>query len=147
MFQVENSWESHSNVEVLRTLFERPGLKRYPLVELSANVQLLHVNLLFKGDGVELDLWQRFICCDLVSVADLIENEDVEDIKIYMQTALSRDKPFVISEIVEFSRFSVDDQTCGYSCLCKNGSRLEQHAAIEIDPAIIKTHHVFPRSK
>lgn len=144
MFQIDTSWEALSSSQVLRALFGTVNLKQYSVVEIKNNVCLFHVDVLFAGEGVELGLWERFVCADLVSTADLIQQELVREVAVHVQTPFSRDKPYQLLRVVEFNRIFDDQQNYGYSCLCDNGFRIQQFRSIEVDPNLVQTSSLFP---
>jgi hypothetical protein len=138
MFQTEDSWESQSNLQVLRSISGKPGLRQYPLIAVPVNVPLFHVDVLFKGEGADLDMWERFICYDLATTAELIEQEDVVDIRVSMQTQFVR-------KVVEIKCVSVRKDARAYSCICENGSGFEDHLLHKADLNAGCVRTILPR--
>lgn len=145
MFQAEDSWESQSNLQVLRSISGNPGLRQYPLIAVPLNVPLFHVDVLFEGEGADLDIWERFICYDLATTAELIEQEDVADIRVCMQTQFVRGHAYKIRKVVEIKCISVRKDTRAYSCICEDGSGFEDHFLQKDDLNVGCVRTIFPR--
>jgi len=144
MFQTDDSWESHSNLQVLRSILGKPGLRQYPLINVPLNVPLFHVDILFKGEGVELDIWERFICYDLATTAELIEQDEVADAMVSMQTKFVRQDGYEIHRVVEIRCVSARDNRRAYSCICENGLYLEDHSIHEADKNSANVRIILP---
>lgn len=103
MFHTEAAWEESFGSEVLRSLLLQPSLRRYSLVELSANVRIFHVDLLFADEGTDLELWSRFICANQVTLIDVIEQNEFSDITISVQTPRARVEHYSIVLVTEIA--------------------------------------------
>lgn len=145
MFQTDDSWESHSNLQVLRSLLGKPGLRQYPLVDVPLNVPLFHVDILFKGEGVALDMWERFICYDLATTAELIEQDEVVDAIVGMQTKFIRERGYEIHKIVQMQCASIGVYERIYSCVCENGLKFHDHPTRVVDKDTASIRIILPR--
>lgn len=138
MFHTEAAWEEAFESEVLRSLLSQPGLRRYPLVELSTNVRIFHVDILFSGEGGDLGLWNRFICANQITLIELIEQNEFLDMSISVQTPRTGGKQYsiaLVTEIVEALG------SCGdkfYLFKCADGSTFSS----DWGPAIPKIYSV-----
>ncbi len=103
MFHTEAAWEESFGSEVLRSLLSQPGLRRYSLVELSTNVRIFHVDILFSGEGKDLELWNRFICANQVTLVELIEQNEFSDITISVQTPRAGGEQYSIVLVTEIA--------------------------------------------
>lgn len=136
MFQTHESWER--KFEFLDAIFGDKGLRRYPLVELSLNSSLFHIDALTKPiDEGDIQGWGRYIATDLSEVLQFISScSDVyEEIHISLQSRRcdNDDDEYGISTITEIIE-AVDsaDQIAHIFC-CKNGKRYVDCALVETE--------------
>lgn len=134
-FQTHETWER--KFEVLDAIFGDKGLRRYPLVQLTLNCNLFHIDALTKpiNEG-DAQMGTRFIAADLSEVLQFISScSDIyEEIHISLQSTRhdnNNDDEYGISTIAEIIE-AVDSagQTAHIFC-CKNGKRYVDCALAE----------------
>jgi hypothetical protein len=118
----ENS-EDDDRMDVLRALFDQPGLHSYPFVEIPFNTNLFHIDIAPVDDESR---WQRFIFNKLENVFEFLAVERISEFRIYIQTRRKNGSDYQLKRIVEISQGYALSGDCAHVFLCENGS-------IEID--------------
>jgi hypothetical protein len=99
MFQCYDDWEEEDDREMLRAVFEQPTLRRHPLIEVVGNPYLVHIDAVLDDDDKELQLWQRFICTDLVRTAAFLKDNAFAHCRLSVQDVHDSAGPYVMHEI------------------------------------------------
>lgn len=99
MFQVDDAWELTNERDILRLLFNQPGLRRHPLVEVVDNPPIFHLDVMFTGEAEELGFWARFLGADLATVVRFIEENEIAQSRISVQTAISHTNEYRIQRV------------------------------------------------
>lgn len=100
MFQADQSWEYNTSLGVI---FNRPGLRTYPFIEVGLNAPLFHVDAALIGEENGGGAWTRIICSRLIDVLEIIKQHGFSDIRISVQTPRNDEgyRFFSISDIIE----------------------------------------------
>jgi hypothetical protein len=102
MFQTDQSWEIIRNSTVLRALLRQPGVRQYPLVEISGDAPILHVDVLADCSDDSCSLMTRYLCVSAAVALDLLLNEEVTDGSVSVQIRSPNDSKFRIERITGF---------------------------------------------
>jgi hypothetical protein len=108
MFQTDEAWEAVSASVVIQRIFEQPGLRHYPMVEMSENTPIYHLLMLTSGESADLRLWQRFLCVDLKTTQELATTEGVVEQRIFEQSGWSEDNGFTLTELAKIDRVKTE---------------------------------------
>ena len=101
MLQTNKSWELKSRGRLLSALYNEPGLRQYPCVEIPVNVCLFHVDVGLGEKHLADQPQFRFIFDELASVLQFAERDDVGDIRLSLQSRRSDSDEYAINSIVE----------------------------------------------
>lgn len=133
-FQTHETWER--KFEVFDAIFGDKGLRRYPIVQLTLNCNLFHIDALTKpiNEG-DAQMGTRFIAADLSEVLQFISScSDVyEEIHISLQSTRddNDDDEYGISTIMEIIEAMDSANQIAYIFCCKNGKRYVECALAE----------------
>ncbi len=105
MFRVNDTWEEVDTRDDLRTLSNRPWLRRHPLVEVSANSPLLHIDVMLKGSAERLGVWSRFIATDIRNVVQFLKDNEIARSRLTVQTPHADPQQYQFSPINKISEF------------------------------------------
>ena len=108
-------------------LFDPPGTRIYPFVEISINCHLFHVDIRThptKDDGYMPCM--RFIATDIIQAFIMVDDDSVKEFSISLQSRRcdNENDEYQISSINEILQA---EETCGqkvYIYICKNGKRV-----------------------
>lgn len=101
MLQTNESWEYLQRGQILGALFNQPGLRQYPCVEIAVNVALFHVDIIFRDKHQEWQSWSRYIFTELPDVLRSIAGDGVVKVRVSLQTRRSDNDEYIISSIDE----------------------------------------------
>jgi hypothetical protein len=107
--------------------FDSPGTRIYPLIELSLNSHLFHVDILPKPSGSDdVALWHRFITADLEQAFVIVEEDLIDEFNISIQTRRcdNEDHDYKINTILEILTGKETAGQTSYVFICKNGKRI-----------------------
>jgi hypothetical protein len=124
MFQVDDSWELTSERDILRLLFNQPGLRRHPLVEVADNPPIFHLDVMFEGEAKELGFWARFLGADLATLVRFLEENDVAKSRISVQTPVSHSDEYSIRKIDKIYECCRSDGIVYYQYECMSNAHL-----------------------
>jgi hypothetical protein len=98
-----DAWESQENPD---RVFGEKGTRRHPVVELTLNVPLLHVDIVLQPAKGEPSLWSRFLFADPQHAVQFVHQDGVEEVRIALQSALDVEgkRTYSIDEVVEIHR-------------------------------------------
>lgn len=113
MFQTDVQWEESSNIEFFRSLMQRPGLRRYSMVELSVNCSIIHLDILHKAESIASGVYSRFQVLNLSAAVSALTQEDCIDAYVSIQVRDRETNTYTIYPIIQIIE-SVD----------KNGDQL-----------------------
>jgi len=114
----ENS-EDNEGMDVLRALFDQPGLHSYPFVEIPLNTNLFHIDVAPVDDESR---WQRFIFDKVENVFEFVAIEKISEVRIYIQTRRRTGSDYQLKRIVEISRGYAFSGESVHLFVCANGS-------------------------
>lgn len=106
-------------MDVLRALFDQPGLRSYPYVEVPLNTQLYHVDVPPLEDGSR---WQRFIFDKAENLFGFCTDEEIREFRIYVQSRRERSVDYRMKRVVEISKGSTFSGRLVYVFSCADGS-------------------------
>ena len=106
-------------MDVLRALFDQPGLHSYPFVEVPLNTQLFHVDVPPAEDGSR---WQRFIFDTVENLFRFCMDEEIREFRIYVQSRRERGVDYQLKRVVEISKGSTSSGRLVYVFSCADGS-------------------------
>jgi hypothetical protein len=129
MFQVDDAWEQTNERDILRLLFNQPGLRRHPLVEVVDNPAIFHVDVMFEGEAEELGFWARFIGADLETVLQFISGNDVVRSSISIQSPFSRTEDYNIHKVDKIYECRGPDGATYFQYECAENSSVPAHHA------------------
>jgi hypothetical protein len=122
MFHVDSSWEKTSGNDIVRRILGQPGLLRFSMVELPVNTRTFHVDVHFKEGIRAAELfWQRYLCSDLISAVNLLNEFSYLTTRLSCQSQHSDDKPYQIEIVNEVIRVGQLNGTISYHCILANG--------------------------
>lgn len=101
MLQTKESWELKHRGEILGALFNEPGLRHYPCVELPVNVPIFHVEIVFSEQHPHDQCWSHFIFDEVQYVLQAIKRDDVVNVRISMQSKKFGAEEYDVTSIVE----------------------------------------------
>lgn len=130
MFQVDDSWELTSERDILRLLFNQPGLRRHPLVEIVDNPPIFHLDVMFEGEAEELGFWARFLGADLATLVRFLEDNEVAKARISVQTPVSHTDEYSIRKIHKIYECCRPDGITYFQYECKSDVYLVDHHSI-----------------
>lgn len=136
MFQTEDSWEESSNIELLKSLFSQPGLRRHSIVEVAEDIPIFHVDVIFGGEAAEHGFWTRLIFRNIALVIRFLYENDVAESRISMQSPKKYDDAYTISQV---SKIHLHVSTSGqliYVCEHKDGTRFPTDVPLDVDHEI-----------
>lgn len=142
-FQTHETWER--KFEVFDAIFGDKGLRRYPLVQLTINCNLFHIDALTRPKTEDdVQMLVRFIATDLSEVLQFMSscNDAYEEIHISLQSTRhdNDDDEYGISIITEIiEALDSADQIAHIFC-CKNGKRY-------VDCSLAETENVLRHKK
>jgi hypothetical protein len=85
MFQTDQAWETVGASNIVRALMRRPGLRQYPLVEISTDMPILHVDVKCKSETDGCEMTSRYLCMSAAVVLDIVRNDEVKDASVILQ--------------------------------------------------------------
>ena len=100
MFHAYENSEDVDRMDVLRALFNQPGLHSYPFVEVPLNTQLFHVDVRPAKDG---NRWQRFIFDGVENLFGFCTDEQIREFRIYVQSRREPGLDYHLKRVVEIS--------------------------------------------
>ena len=120
IFETRDDWEI-SDPGYMQ-LVGGTGVHRYPLIKVSLNLNLFHMDVRKCVQEEEVEIWERYILVFIQDIIDFIATNDYEKIKISIQTAssFSRDDEYCTSTITEIIEHDEDGQKT-YTYKCQNG--------------------------
>jgi len=146
MFQTEDSWEESTNIDLLRSLFSQPGLRRHSIVEVADDIPIFHVDVIFSGEAAEHGFWTRLIFRDIALVIRFLYENDVAESRISIQSPKKYDDAYTISQV---SKIYLHVSTSGqlvHVCEKRDGTKfpidVELDANDEIEPLLVWQAHV-----
>lgn len=119
MFHAYQNAEYADRIDVLRRLFDQPGLHMYPFVELPVNTHLFHVDV---APVSEESRWQRFIFENPATIFEFAEAEEIVDFHIHLQTRRMPGSDYQLKRVVEISIGSATSGELVYVFSCADGS-------------------------
>lgn len=119
MFHTYQTSEDVDRIEVLRALFEQPGLHSYPFVEIPLNTQLFHLDVAPVDNESR---WQRFVFDNIENVFDFAAVENIHKFRMHVQTRRESDCDYQLKRVVEISRGKVAGGESVFAFSCADGS-------------------------
>lgn len=119
MFHAYQTSEDVDRIEVLRKLFDQPGLHSYAFVEIPLNTQLFHLDVAPVDNESR---WQRFIFDKIENIFEFAAVENIHEFHIHVQTRRERGADYQLKRVVEISRGSADSGESVYVFSCADGS-------------------------
>ncbi|HWW05647.1 hypothetical protein [Collimonas sp.] len=120
MLQTDEIWEYSYDGKMLGSFLRQPGQRQYACVEISLNVALFHVDIVFRDKHQIGQSWSRFIVDDIENVLQLIRRDDVIKVHISLQTSRSANAEYKISSVVEIIQGISNEGRKHYMCKCSN---------------------------
>lgn len=120
MLQTHKSWELESRGQLLGALFNQPGLRHYPCVEIPLNLHLFHIDVVFGEKPLDDQPWSRFIFDQLFDVLKFIERDDVVDLRMSLQSKRCGNEEYTMSQIIEILEGKNRDGHKTYLYKCSN---------------------------
>jgi hypothetical protein len=106
-------------MNVLRALFDQPGLHIYPFVEIPLNTQLFHVDVAPVNNESR---WQRFIFDEVENILEFASAEKIDEFRIHIQTRRAPDADYELKRILEVSKGDAISGESVYVFSCADGS-------------------------
>ncbi|MBN1621445.1 MAG: hypothetical protein JW871_02510 [Endomicrobiales bacterium] len=105
IFTTEKEWEITNDFD--RSILGE-NIRKYPLIKIDLNSEFYHVDVLIKYEEEDgpVELWHRFIMHDLNHVKSLLNEKNIVDFNIFIETkkrrknSLERHKVLKIKEII-----------------------------------------------
>ncbi|WP_290413494.1 hypothetical protein [Massilia sp. YIM B02763] len=98
VFHAYDNWEDSDRLEVIRQMFQQPGLRRYRFFEVPLNSQIFHLDISpVGGYGPQ----QRFIFDKVEDIFDFCLCEKISDFRIHVQTRRDGRGNFQLKRIVK----------------------------------------------
>jgi hypothetical protein len=119
VFHAYESSEDGDGMDVLRALFDQPGLHSYPFVEVPLNDHLFHIDVAPVGDQSR---WQRFIFDRIENVFEFSAAEKIDEFRIFVQTRRERDADYQLKRVVEISKGHAISGESVHVFSCADGS-------------------------
>jgi hypothetical protein len=128
MLQTKDSWEFKHRGKMLGALFNEPGLRQYPCVEVPLNIPFFHVEFVFNERHQSDQCWSHFIFDEIHYVLQAIEREDVVNVRISMQSKKFGAEEYDVSSIVEIVEGTDKNGRKAYLFRCsKNIIHIDSH--------------------
>lgn len=127
MFQFDDSWEQEEGREVLRELFNMPGLRRHQFVEVVANPHLIHVDAIFDDDDKSLELWQRFMATDFGDAVNFLKDNPLLKCRISIQNRHHPEEDYRISTVTKIFGCLDEANLAYYICETAGGEKIYSH--------------------
>lgn len=120
IFQTRDEWEVSD--PIYKQLTGDIGIHRYPIVRVSLNINLFHVEVCKHLKDENMQIWERYIFAFVQDIIDVITEKDFEKIKISLQSACHLDSgnSYDINTITEIIEINNNGQK-SYIYNCKNG--------------------------
>lgn len=104
IFQTRDEWEVSD--PIYSQLTGCIGIHRYPIVKVSLNVNLFHLEVRKHFEEEDIQIWERYIFAFIQDIVHLLSVKEFEKIKISLQSACNLDSGnnyeiYTITEIVE----------------------------------------------
>jgi len=119
MFHAYQTSEDDDRIEVLRTLFDQPGLHCYPFVEVPLNTQLFHLDVAPVDNESR---WQRFIFDKIENIFEFAAFENIHKFRIHIQTRRESSADYQLKRVVEISMARAASGESVYAFSCADGS-------------------------
>lgn len=138
MFQTDERWEEIATTELLRKVFDQPGLRQYACVEVPYNVDLFHINICCLDENTSPDAWSRYIVDNVTAAVSLADSVPDAPATITLQTKLLGDNIYRMYRIREITEVILKTGKFVYICVCEN-DELYVLASVEVTDAEIAT--------
>lgn len=145
MFQTDESWEYPCRGQLLGGLFNQPGLRQYPCVEIPLNVQIFHVDIIFRDTYQDGQSWSRFIFDQMVDVVQIVERDDVIQARVSLQTSRCDDAEYSIRSIIEIVERKNVDGCKTYVFKCANNENYLDSFIEESESDLLEKRTIWPR--
>lgn len=119
MFHAYEASEDVDRIDVLRTLFDQPGLHSYPFVEIPLNTHLFHLDVAPVSNESR---WQRFVFDKIENIFEFAAVEDIHEFRIHVQTRREPGADYQMKRVVEISRGNAVGGESVYVFSCADGS-------------------------
>lgn len=146
MLQTDKSWECSHRGQLLGTIFDQPGLRCYPCVEIPVNLVLFHVDIVLRDNHRENESWSRFIFDELADVLRFIERENVAQVRLNLQTRMCENDEYTISSIAEIVEGKNRAGHKLYICICPSGKNYIDSFMEERESDLSDKRTIWPRS-
>lgn len=101
MFQTNIQWEETSNIEFFRSLMQRPGLRRYSMVELSVNCSIIHLDIFHKAEPIASGVYSRFQVINFSAAVSALRQEECIDAHVSIQIRDRETNTYTIHPIIQ----------------------------------------------
>jgi hypothetical protein len=120
VFETRDEWEVSDPIYKLLT--GDSGVHRYPIVKISLNLNLFHLEICKHFKDEDVKIWERYIFVFINDVIDLLSAKEFDKIKISLQPACKLDgsDDSHITTITEIIEKEHNDQKA-YIYKCRNG--------------------------
>lgn len=119
MLHAYQNSEDIERMDVLRALFDQPGLHSYPFVEVPLNTYLFHLDV---APVHAESRWQRFIFDKPENFFEFMAAEKILDLCIHIQTRRKTGSDYQLKRVVEISEGCAFSGESVYMFFCADGS-------------------------
>lgn len=142
-FQTHEAWEVESPS---LGIFDPPGIRYYPLIELSLNFNLFHVDVLPHSDNEEdIAPTRRFIAADIKQALILIDDKRVKEFNISLQSRRcdNSDGEYCISTLSEVLEAEDSAGQLAHIFVCKDGKRIIDSPLASTESELFNVRSVY----
>lgn len=121
IFQTRDEWEVCDPIYKLLTA--ESGIHRYPVVKISLNLNLFHLEMCQDLEDGGVQIWERYIFAFIQDIIDVISAKEYVKIKISLQPACKLDSrdDSNITRIIEIAELDNNGQK-SYFYKCNDGN-------------------------
>lgn len=109
MFQTDEQWEEVRYTPSLRELLQQPGLRRYPIIELTTDASIFFLDAMSEVEAPEAVAWSRYICATLATVVELLGRNPRADVRLHVHTFNKRSQEYATHRVTEIL-LTLDEQ-------------------------------------
>lgn len=116
IFETRDEWEVLD--PIYKVLTGDSGIRRYPLVKISLNLNLFHLEICKHFENEDVEIWERYIFAFIHDVIDVLSAKEFDKIKISLQPArkLDRRGDYHITTITEIIEQEQNGKSYFYKC-------------------------------
>ena len=142
--------QTHEDWEIVNSsfkIFDPPGTRIYPCIEISINAFLFHVDILTNSNDDDFVPWRRFIAAGLTQAFIIVDDDHVKEFRISLQSRRGDNHEYQISTIIEILEAT---EPCGQKVLiyiCEDGKRVIDTSMGSEEKELTKVKSIYQHGK